>query len=79
MAPQGRFWRFLGPGGYRVEVATAGTKSVQEHMKPAPELGRGTFMCVIDENGLAVYVDTDSYDRVVEVPWISKTERHSRS
>ena len=48
-------------------------------MKPAPEIGRGTFMKIIDENGLEVYVDTDSYDRVVEVPWISKTERHSRS
>jgi len=79
MAVSGRFWRFLGPGGYRVEVATAGPKTVQEHMKPAPELGRGTFMCVIDENGLAVYVDTDSYDRVVEVPYINKHDRFQRS
>jgi hypothetical protein len=74
----GRFWRFLGPGGYRVEVATSGDKPVRDHMKPAPEMGRGTFMQVIDENGLAVYVDTDSYDHVVEVPYVSKKDRHAR-
>jgi len=73
-----RFWRFLGPGGYRVEVATAGDKTVEEHMLPAPEIGRGTFMKVIDENKLAVFVDTDSYDRVVEVPYIDKKDRHQR-
>jgi hypothetical protein len=72
----GRFWRFLGPGNYRVEVATAGGKAVEEHMEPAPDMGRGTFMRVIDENGLVVYVDTDSYDRVVEVPYVNKTDRH---
>ena len=78
MAVNGRFWRFLGPGGYRVEVATAGPLKVQEHMKPAPQVGRGTFMEIEDENGLAVYVDTDSYDRIVEVPWVSKEQRHKR-
>lgn len=73
-----RFWRFLGPGGYRVEVATEGDKPVESHMKPAPEVGRGTFMCVVDENNLAVYVDTDSYDRVVEIPYVNKVDRYQR-
>lgn len=73
-----RFFRFLGPGGYRVEVATAGDKNVSEHMEPAPEVGRGTFMRIIDENGLTVYVDTDSYDRIVEIPYVNKNDRHSR-
>ena len=47
-------------------------------MLPAPEIGRGTFMKVIDENKLAVFVDTDSYDRVVEVPYIDKKDRYQR-
>jgi hypothetical protein len=78
-AVEGRFWRFLGPGGYRVEVATRGGEDVQEHMMPAPQMGRGTFMQVVDESGLSVFVDTDSYDRVVEIPYINKRERHTRS
>ncbi len=73
-----RFWRFLGPGNYRVEVATPGNDTIQGHMKPAPTVGRGTFMEIIDENGLSVYVDTDSYDHVVEVPYVSKKDRHQR-
>jgi hypothetical protein len=75
----GRFYRFLGPGGYRVEVAVAGKEPIEKHMEPAPEVGRGTFMKIIDENGLAVYVDTDSYDRVVEVPYVNKSDRFQRS
>lgn len=75
----GRFWRFLGPGGYRVEVATAGGDPIQKHMEPAPDVGRGTFMRIIDENNLEVYVDTDSYDRVVEVPYVNKKDRYQRS
>jgi hypothetical protein len=46
-------------------------------MVPAPEVGRGTFMKIVDENGLNVYVDTDSYDRIVEIPYINKGERRS--
>lgn len=78
MSAKGRFFRFLGPGGYRVEVATSGNKPIEDHMTPAPDVGRGTFMKIVDENGLTVYVDTDSYDRIVEVPWIEKSERHKR-
>ena len=74
-----RFWRFLGPGNYRVEVATPGNSPLEEHMISAPEMGRGSFMKIVDENGLAVYVDTDSFDRTVEVPYVNKTDRHSRS
>jgi len=78
MAIKGRFWRFLGPGGYRVEVATPGEQPVEQHMRPAPGVGRGTFMRIIDENGLDVYVDTDSYDHVVEVPYVNKKDRQGR-
>lgn len=78
MSQEGRFFRFLGPGGYRVEVATKGPEDISVHMKPAPEVGRGTFMRIVDETGLTVYVDTDSYDRIVEVPYINKRERNSR-
>lgn len=76
---KGRFWRFLGPGNYKVEVSTKGPETVQEHMESAPEIGRGTFMRIIDESGLAIFVDTDSFDRVVEVPYIDKDNRHSRT
>ena len=72
-----RFWRFLGPGGYRVEVATEGPKTISEHLLPAPEMGT-TFQCVKDENGLEVYVDKQSYDRVVEVPYVAKKDRYQR-
>lgn len=48
-------------------------------MRPAPEVGRGTFMQVTDEHGLSVYVDTDSYDRIVEIPYVSKPDRYTRS
>lgn len=74
-----RFWRFLGPGGYRVEVATKGDDPVHEHMEPAKEAGRDSFMQIVSEEGLTVYVDTDSYDRIVEVPYVNKTDRHLRS
>lgn len=73
----GRFFRFLGPGGYRVEVAIKGVEDIDKHMVPAPEVGRGTFMKIVDENGLNVYVDTDSYDRIVEIPYVNKSERRS--
>lgn len=72
-----RFFRFLGPGNYRVEVATPGDKPIEEHMMPAPELGAG-FMRIADDNGLSVYVNTDSFDRVVEIPWIAKEDRHAK-
>ena len=74
----GRFFRFLGPGGYRVEVATAGDSDITAHMQPAPEAGRATYMKIVDENGLTVYVDTDSYDRIVEIPYVNKAQRHGR-
>lgn len=78
MSHEGRFFRFLGPGNYRVEVATKGPEDITKHMQPAPEVGRGTFMKIVDENGLTVYVDTDSYDRIVEIPYINKRDRGSR-
>jgi hypothetical protein len=77
--PKGRFWRLLGPGNYKVEVSTKGPGTIQEHMEAAPEIGRGTFMRIIDENNLAVFVDTDSFDRVIEIPYIDKADRHARS
>jgi hypothetical protein len=73
----GRFWRFLGPGGYRVEVATAGDRTIEEHMLPAPEMG-SSFVCIKDENNLSVFVDKQSFDRVVEIPYVAKKDRHQR-